>query len=258
MKIIHCIVATALLSVSAGAQPFSTGFGDNPGDGVYNAMDGIDVADLAGQDGWQVNDATRRISFMATRAGSLAGGLGGLFDEPVEPTVTVRRNTDLPLAGARFRADFSISPSEFVPGQDIFGFSFSDDGASQLFNVSFEPQVIQDNVLRVRSSTLGDAAISSGYGVFLGGDYNISIDFIPAGLDDINFQVTLVGTNTESFGGLIPGAGASSIGSFGVFYQTLSNSDSYISFDNLALVPEPGSLMLLALSAVGLVLNRRR
>jgi hypothetical protein len=226
-------------------------------------------AEVVGVDGWFSNSNT-----VVTNVGSLNGSpalaLGG-FNVP--QTVNTKLTQSFVESVGRVSAtfDFALVDST-VDGydRDTFGFSFYDTTGSSVFAVKFIPTV-QGNA----GTTV--ATYEAFYSYNNGANQTLSISFTdtslfsmsvvlsgaftPGNTTTVNHKVTIDGLERNGAGTLNPNT---TLDSFGFTFDTFDAvdptfaGDNFMIVDNLTVVPEVSSSLLLALSGLGMITRRRR
>lgn len=232
--------------------------------------------EIAGQDGWVINDpgGPGTLSYGILLAGSQGLGLGGTYGATTTPSVSLSHSfvESVGRVSAQFDFSFQDSDDEFF-ARDTFSFSF--DGASgKLFEVSFVPQA--QSMTPSSTAAKWDAFYSVNGG-----------SAFPLGISELeedgaySFALTLggaltSGNTTTSNYNLTIGSGGTFLtrtGSVTLDPQTATtgfafnytatdgigfNGSNALLVDNLTVVPEPSSALLLALTSLGLITRRRR
>jgi hypothetical protein len=236
-------------------------------------------AELAGNDGWVINDPGNplygTLSYLGSLNGSQALGIGGAYGETTTASVALSQSfvESVGRVSAKFDFAFEDSDESLIPARDAFSFSFNSSG-SKLFEVSFVP-VAQS---ATPSSTLAQWDLF--YSVNGGASQDLFIRVDEAAL--YNFDLTLGGafpstnTSTTSFklsisSGLNPVLTREDSFAFNPQTSLTDFSFNYtptggiatggtnsLLADNLTVVPEPSSSLLLALTGLGLAARRRR
>lgn len=267
MNLIYSAAAafsSILLATTAQASVYSTGFDEPPYD---------TASDLAGQDGWTLNDANTAVSFFAnlngSNAGLLGGGGGGYFPPASQTSVKLSHAHAGLLVGSVFSVDFDIEKSTLAhPNRDSFNWSFS--AASELLSIAFEPVVGDPDRLEiawyVNGSPTRNVISPISQDIFYNGLYTLSLSFAASGAD-----ATFTATLTPQVGsalvwdGILEGDANSSLTSFGVGWDLADANpanagNNFIVFDNLSIsspVPEP-SVFALGMLSLGFFCKRRR
>jgi hypothetical protein len=217
---------------------------------------------VAGQNGWSINDSTADLSFFVTYNFTDAAAVGGYYDAPALPDVRLSHGVSLPLVQTSLGADFAIVPSTLsFPGRDTFGWSFYNGSGSNLLTIMLEPDTSNPVLLNATWSTGAGGMSSTGLGVEYNGPYSFHVEFSNAGGGNAAFTATLVGANSVSWSGTLPGMANETLASFGENWRkgTGAAGDNYMLMDNVFVVPEPSSIFILAGSvAVPLLARRRR
>jgi hypothetical protein len=245
------LLSIALLGVCSGA-----GYSTNFNSGFNNAQA------VAGQDGWTINDSTPDLSFFASYNFTDAAALGGYYDDPALTNVTLSHGASLPLVQTSLGMDFAIVPSTVsFPGQDAFGWSFFNALGNNLLSIQFEPDNIDPTLLNVTWTTGAGAATSTVLAIEYNGPYKLNVDFTTLGGSNAGFTASITSSNSVSFNGTLPGLAGETVASFGQNFvkKGASAGDNYMIIDNLAVVPEPSTgLMVLAALAIPLTVRRRK
>jgi hypothetical protein len=263
MKLSHissCILL--LLSASLHGAIYSSSF------------TGLGSNDVAGFEGWTINDPEPTLSF-GTTFGPVneAAGLGGYNVSPNEATVGLSHGYGETFGYTVASFTFAITDStNLFPGRDKFSFSFSD-GATNLFSVLFTPTVPGETnpdgdlnaAWTLSYSTGAGASVPLNISVAESGAYVMSFSFSPnGGSTDFSLGVGALGgdpldtlVRTGTLTGLNP-LTASSDFALGFIPSAGSGGDNYIAIDDISVVPEPSSALLLGVVGLGLVSRRRR
>jgi hypothetical protein len=215
---------------------------------------------LAGQDGWVIDDNTPNLSFFVNWNGSNAGALGGYHDVPIGTSARLSHPVSLPFAESSFGADFGVIPSTVTfPGRDSFGFSVHNTSGFNLVTIRFQPDTVNSNLLNITWSTGASSSVTTGWAIEYDGFYHLEMDFAQVG-SDIQFGATVSSTNTVTFNGTLPGLAGETWGSIGSDFvlTTGTAGDNYMVFDNINVVPEPSMSVFLSVVAMGGLLRRRR
>lgn len=266
-------LAVLLVSLSglipASVSAFTTSFPV----GTFNSY-GMQVA---GVDGWTINDPGLTngvggpLSFVTTGInGTPCASLGGWNDIPVAlPPTDVFLSHAAPgeLQYAQFSTQFAIAASNsFYPGRDGFGFSFRDSGDNNLLTISLVPVAsVNNDAYQVRYTVGANPTVNALDGnndpmyIYHNGLYSLSFGFTPNGANP-TFSATVTGTNAQTFTGTATGLGSSSISRFGAEWNALPGQEgnNFMSFDNVSLIPEPSSSLLICLAGLGFVTRRKR
>ncbi len=245
-----------------------TGF-ENPPFAPYDGVD-PESGQIAGTDGWSINNSVVAVSFVVDAwdpdgAGSSpftqAAGLGGLFDSPgAGENVDLTQQVSLGLNSLVFAVDFAVVPADLFPGQDAFGFTISSASASEpLMRVAFEPPGGNGDLEIAWYDNLGNRNLITpeSQDIFYNGTYSLSLDFTESGADAA-FTGSLSGTNSASFSGVLAGQSGTTVNSVGADFDVVDDADNYMVFDNLVVIPEPQSAVLLMVSFSLCLLRRRR
>lgn len=243
------------LSITAGhaSSVLMADFSDPPFDNSPP-----DFGEIAGTDGWTTNEPTADFSFIVDWNGTQAAGLGGAFVAPTLPDVNLSHAVTRPLVGTTLSLDFSITAAEFAPGKDNFGFSLSADSGT-LMSVAFEsPGGVGDLEIAWYDSAGTRSTLAPSLDVLYGTTYSLTITFDLSGAD-VTFDASLASSNTQMWSGTLAGQASSQISSFSANYEMVDDSDSFLIFDNLNVIPEPQSgVLCLVAGAIGLLRRRRK
>lgn len=255
---------TAFAGPSASAASLLAGF-DSPEYTVDNV-----AADVAGQNGWTIDDATPDLSFFVAWAylgsaeGNHGAAVGAYLDSPVEPRVELANSYVGPLVDSLTSLKFSIQPSTTdFPGTDTFGFTYRDSDSASLFTLSLEPNPSFADRAEVVWYDAANTRTPTGLDIFYGGAYDLALAFSGSG-PNATFAATLTGSETVQFAGTLPDVAGATISTFGASISrdpaAVEYGDNYLVFDTLSIqpvIPEPASA-LLAAAGLLLVVRRRR
>lgn len=276
------LLGLLLLAAPSSASAFVTSFPLS----VFAPLEQIDDppapmtndvgAQIAGKDGWTINDPdynvtdTRGLSYSNFLNSSLGAQVGGYYAVPVaNSSIYLSHAATVGLQSSSFDVDFAIQASnEANPGRDAFGFSFRGASNENLLTISFVPYTSPtyplDDAYQVRYTVgaLGTVNAQDGNGdpmfMFHNGFYSLELDFTPNGANP-TFSATLTGSNPQTFSGTATGLGASSIARVGAEWNLVGDGgNNGLIFDNISLVPEPSSSLLICLAGLGFVSRRKR
>jgi hypothetical protein len=237
-------------------------------------------SEVAGKEDWTISDPGSDLnsdtnpdgflSFVTSLAGSRAAAIGGVYNIPeatLPTTVFLSHGAPAPLQYTSFSTDFAIASSdEEFPGRDGFGFSFRDVGNNNLLTISLVPVASVDNDAYQVRYTIGANAQQNAMDVnddpmfiYHNGLYSLDLLFTPNGANP-TFSATITGTNSQTFSDVATGLGSSNISRFGAEWNVLPGQagTNHLVFDNVSLIPEPSSALLIALTGLGFVTRRRR
>lgn len=264
-------IYTSLISVAAIASSSAALYTSD-----FNSF-AAPPTEIAGQDGWAINDPGNlgTLSFGVLLAGSQGLGIGGTYGETTTPSISLSHDfvESVGRVSARFDFSFEDSDEAFVASRDTFGFSLNG-SSGKLFEVSFVP-VTQSPT---PSTTTGQ------WSAFYSVNGAPNIELANTDLDEagaFTFDLTLGGfftpgnTTTTNFVLRLASGGTvlTRTGSVALDPQTATtgfafnyaatdgvgfNGTNALLVDNLTVVPEPSSALLLALTSLGLVSRRRR
>lgn len=256
--------ATLALLPSLHSQTLISGF-ESP---EYNTDNG--AADVAGQNGWTIDDTTPDLSFFVVfgYAGSDPGNngaaIGGYLDSPVEPRVELANTYGGPLVNSLTTMNFAVQAStNDFPGSDVFGFTLRNTESAALFSLALEPNPAFSDRLEVVWYDGANVRTSTGYDLFYGSNYDLALTITGSG-PDAAFSAVINGATPLPFNGLLGGSGGATLGSFGAYVSrdtaATEYGDNYLVFDNLNIqpVPEPAVASLALAGLLGLTLRRRR
>lgn len=256
---------------------------------VTNFDDLISGQDLAGQDGWQIIGASSS-NGPSLITDSFLGGLQGQggafgFQEITGTNAYLYRNYDELLVGnAAGYTDFDVTfrvqdSNSAYPKRDTFAFAFRGTSGEDILTIRMTPtaQSTQpQNPLNPTNNRNNQFSWSSDYstldqsniGTLFEYDPNppnqnlysdISVLFTPSGVNDVSFSVVIGGNPAAS--GILTGIGGAELDTYGFLWEPLDPLDvgaNQLLFDNLSVVPEPSSTLLLGIAGLGLALRRRR
>jgi len=237
-------------------------------------------ADVNGIDGWTVGvdgapgDSGAlpggHLAWVSTYLTSTAVALGGVYNYPattLPATAFLSHEALGELQYATFSVKFDIQPSTEntdVTFRDGFGFSFRDKDNSNLLTISLVPVVTPAMDAYQVCYTVGAGSQTAALDgnndpmyIYQYGPYTMNLALLANGANP-TFSGTVIGTNTKTFTGVATNMGSTAIDRVGAVWNVTDAGDNYIVFDNLSLVPEPSSALLLGLTGIGLALRRRR
>lgn len=251
MRATPFLLAACLSVQTVSAVSYMTGF-EPPQYEVNN-----ELADVAGQNGWVIDDPTEDISFFVEWPDSSNHGaaIGGFFDVPNGTSAELSRAIGRPLAGTKVSLDFFVqsSTNEF-PGRDSFFFHIGDE-----FTLALEPSVDFADQFEVAWYDSANTRTSSGWDIFYDSEYGLDLEF-----SDSGFSATITGSEVLAFSGALPGAATGTFDHFGAGWaldpQAQEFGDNFLAFDNLDIrdVPEPALSSVVFAGVVGLLTVVRR
>lgn len=222
---------------------------------------------VAGTGEWVIDNGISDLSFIVSSwdpdgggplPASQAAGLGGFYDSPgaAGTEVNLTRAVSLGLDSAEFDVDFTvIAPTASFPGVDTYGFSFKSP-TSDLLRIAFEPsdgagdlELFWYDEADTKHSILKD--------IMFYGTYHLSVDFHRSGVDSM-FEAAVTGTNAINFSGILAGQAGATLTAIGADFDVVGDGDGFLTFDNLSVVPEPNTGLLLLVSALCSCVRRRR
>jgi hypothetical protein len=259
----------AFLSVAStsSAVIYSAAF-DTP---TYNNGN---TQNVAGQDGWSINDAASQLSFFGNNGSNYYGALGGYFSTPGIKNIELSHTANTPLVGASFYVTTGVRNSTAsFPNRDAFGWSLKDSGNNILLRVAFEPVAGQPGRLEVIWYDGAGSPTSTGVDIYnndfntldnpdVDGIYELSISFTGSGANAA-FNAAISGQNSFTFNGTLAGLANATldkvVADFDILGATAADAgDNFMFFDNVQVIPEPTTTLFGLASLAGLALRRRR
>lgn len=224
---------------------------------------------VAGSDGWTINNPTLGLSFLANPGGPLWGALGGLIDVPATTSeVILTHAVGAPAKTSDLFTRFFVRPSTpAYPTRDAFGFRFGG-GTNGLFEIKFVPNGVHiptgRGLLDIYVGANGVLPTATGSAILDDTTYQLAVDFNEGGLGDLEMFATIGGgASTYTFDGVLGGGANASWDDFSVVWysQGSASGDNYLAMQFLGAipVPEPGSAMASLLTGLmGLTVTMRR
>jgi len=239
-------------------------------------------SDVDGQGGWSINYKTADYDQYSV-VGSFYGhaiALGGAAQTmpTIGTTVSLSHSYVGGIGGLKMQFDYLIADSDSgydptLNNRDKFGVSLTV-GGTELLGIVFSPKI--PNPTDPTSDTVAywDASYTSAYGTgelnmrfVKNGVYTFSLECAPANAGASTSFVLEVSSSNPIDPHQIDGATLT-----GLNPNTLSNEvninwsnspaqafgSNYIIVDNLAMLPEPSSSMMVCLAGIGLAVRRRR
>lgn len=229
-------------------------------------------ADVAGQYGWTINDSTADLSYFALLNGSNAACLGGNYNAPVLPTVSLQHDASAIFGQTTITFDYTIVDStNAYPDRDTFGVEVTGATNNNLFSVVLVPDAQSatpsstTEKMDIYYSTGAGPLVPTGIATTEGNLYNLGISFTPSGATT-NFTLSVGNSGGSStFSGNVAVDPTTLTNNFAVNWSTYDQvnpnnaGNNYIALTNLVDVPEPSSVLLCGLGGLGsFVLLRRR
>lgn len=263
-------LASGVLAVNAGAAAVITDFND------------FTTGAINGQQGWVgtgLPDATFISAFDTTANGvpdtSNAATIGGSAEAANLPTVGFYHGYGEELGRTSVYFEFKLSDSVLYPDRDTFAFSLYDAGLANVFSILFVPTntdaSVDPGAWALFYSANGAAAETLGITVPAGGLNSFDLDFSPNGplATKFTFSLDVVGTRPDPDPGplnrgpnIFAVPNATEITSFGFEWIATDlpsgGGDNTLTVNNLTVVPEPSSALLLGIAGLAFVSNRRR
>jgi hypothetical protein len=215
---------------------------------------------VAGSDGWTIDDATPGLSFLVDVGGDQWGALGGYYDVPTGSGAVLSHSVGALAKTSDLLTKFFIQSSDAYPGRDPFGFRFNG-GTSGLFEIQFVPDGSNFNLLNIFLGIGGATPTATGTALFYDTTYTLKVDFNETGSGGGLEMFGTIGGGASSFSisGSLPGEANATWTSFDVTWDAVDGGDNYIALQGFSSVPEPGSAMASLLAGVmGLSVTMRR
>lgn len=253
--VIYTAVFIAAMNIMTNTQAaiFTAGFETS------EAYDNSEFANVAGQKGWTINDATDQVSFFQFLGSGTnnAAALGGNYIEPSVSRVVLEHGVNTSLNNTRVNLSLNFVASSLFPGRDSFSVIFDNDNDTNnvpQFSIAFEPDPVLTDRLNVVWYDALNARTSSLNTIFYGGLYGLSVAFDGSGADMLfSARVEdLLTTQGINFNGTLDGASTASLENLGVGFiidPTAQNfGDNFMLFDDVVVskggvqsVPETGA-----------------
>ena len=272
-----CSLSVIALSVQVQAAVYSTDF---------ESFDGSETGFVAGASnaafGWSTNDAPDLspvlnwsptldpiLGYQAAAIGYYADGYSTL---PSQPTVDLSHSFGETLITAGYSAhvdfDYLLSDSTSAqPNRDTFGISLTATGGANIFQLHFTPMVVDaKNVWTVTYTVGGGGSGTLGYLNTNMDPNHMSVSFSGKDASSVYYHVTtpitIGGIPTETtLSGTIPMAPGTMIDKFNMIWNlvdTANPGDNYLLLDNLVIVPEASTSLLLCVAGMSLACRRKR
>ena len=246
-------MAAMNIMVTSQAAVFTAGFETSEG------YDNSEFANVAGQKGWTINDATDQVSFfqfLGTPTNN-AAGLGGYYSDPSVSRVVLEHGVNTSLNNTRVNLSLNFVASILVPGRDSFSVIFDNDNDANnvpQFSIAFEPDPTFTDRLNIVWYDALNARTSSLNAIFYGGLYDLSVAFDASGADTL-FSARVEDSLTNqgiNFNGTLDGASTASLANLGVGFTrdpaVQVFGDNFMLFDDVNVskggaqsVPETGA-----------------
>ncbi|MEI7912220.1 MAG: PEP-CTERM sorting domain-containing protein [Verrucomicrobiota bacterium] len=257
--------AAVAFTLNAQAAVYSTGFESFPNGG-----------DVAGHESWTINDPTANLSTVATwvrpttssKAASL--GFGDFGYQTTMATVDLAHAYGEPVVttdniGSSISFDLGLVDSTNTNAvRDTFGIALRTSTGNNIFSVTFTPtsqSATPDSATAIWavSYTVGASApVSTGYGAEEGGPYLFNLTFSPNGATT-NFNLSVDNGRWSGSTAFAPNQVIDSYHMTWTPTNGIGNAGSNaIIIDNLVMVPEASTSLLLCLAGASLVARRRR
>lgn len=240
----------------------------------FNNLTYVPSQQIGGQDGWSINNPS--VPFLSYTVGwdngtgagvTTAAALGGRFAIPTENTIGLNHGYGEELGRTTAIFDFAFVDSNAGTGSLRDAFSFSAyNGATNIFSVVFTPAQVNPTV-----TPLGVWNLSYNVNGVPAGDLFLSVEELATYQFYLDFKKHGLQTNVVVGLGNPGGAllerfrtvdldSSQTITSFGFNWITgvPGGGDNYLIFDNLSVVPEPSSALLVGLAGLAFVTGRRR
>jgi hypothetical protein len=214
---------------------------------------------LSGWTASEVNNTSHLIAWVENNNGGFGGAYAAGNATPV--TLTLASSIFSSVAGVSMEVALYDS-SVADPGRDTFSIGITDGSGAALVTMVFAPAVSVGGQARWEVGySIGTGVVNYTGRTFAPGpaDYDVSVDF--TGSDFVFTYGNSLGT--ESVNGVIPGfdgatAGVGDIKFIWTKSPTAAYGSNYITFDNIAVVPEPATLALSSFAGAFLLIRRRR
>lgn len=263
------LLAVAAMTAASQAASYSSNFEapDYPSSGN----------DFNGSDGWSTVNANPGVAFIATTSSSSgssnAGAIGGQFDIPsAAGTASVNHAYAEAIGLISYSLDISVIDSGTIGSvdyfnRDSFGITLTNGGAN-VFTLHFTPTIAAP----ADPNTDTDATWDLSYSVGAGGTVPLNMAVIESGIYGLVFEFSANGTQTDLFFeatgnnvvdrsvtlNLDPNSTTTDIGFSWTPTDDLDPGSNYLAFDNVNIVPEPSSALLLGIAGLALAVRRKR
>ena len=265
MKFNYSVSIAAAIIASAALVQGATFF-----DNFSTLTPGTPGTSLNTYNGWtqsEPNPLDGPLAWGQTVGSSNGFGLGAGFAAPVNSSFTASHSLSTSLAGTTLFTTFTIVDSEAGPFQARNNYSigiFS--GLTSLFTLNLNAQN-QDTPIPGSNTALWTASVpgatpsafSSAANDSL---LNLTVNFVQ-NLLNVDYSVSLQpagGGPAFTTSGTVVGGAAQTIDRFSVSSSIGSGAgwgNGFIGVDNVSVVPEPSTLLLLGLASCGLIRRRR-
>lgn len=233
-------------------------------------FNGLAAGQVAGQDGWTINEATVDNSFVVDGVGgNKYGALGGFMTNPATPLANINLTHSAGsqiAAGSSFTASYALinrstlaAPNNFAATDpdDWFGFTLGD--GADVFSLSLRPTTSEN----VRAVFVNGVAVATVNGVTTSDYANPLLDTLTVSFSNVAGNLAYTGSlggGGVLLAGSVAGKGATTFTTVGLDWDVRNTPESGLNFllvDSLSLVPEP-SAAVMGLLSLGVLAGRRR
>lgn len=225
---------------------------------------------VAGQDGWAINESTTDNSFVVSGVGTNKfAALGGLLSDPATPMAGINLTHSAGsqvAAGSTFSVSYALINRSTVAGfsfpatdpDDWFGFTLGD-GTGDVLSISFRPTTpANESIRQLFHNGTPDTPNGITTSDFANPLFSTLTVSFTNNLGALNYS-GVTGGGGIVFNGSIPGKGTTTFTTVGLDWDVKNTpaGQNFILVDNLSLVPEP-SASLMGLLTLGVLASRRR
>jgi len=246
-----------LLLLTAGLLPMGTA------QAAVTTFDGLTyetpLTTLPGWSASEVNNTSHLIAWAENNTGAFGGAYAPGNATPV--TLTMASSIFSSVAGVSMDiALYGSSASD--PGRDTFSIGVTDCSGAALITIVFAPVVFVGGEARWEVGySVGTGTVSYTGRTFSPGPADYDIDVAFSGSDFVFTYGNSLGVS--SVGGTIAGYDGATNGLGDIKFvwtksPTEAYGDNYMTFDNIAVVPEPTAAVLCGLAASVFLIRRRR